>query len=80
MILSRGWAELETSLKFKLSLFYHLFFLFFHQCPMLYFSLLTSYKQKVVARRNDLKLIVTSATMDASKSVSYTHLTLPTKA
>ena len=71
MILSRGWAELETSLKFKLSLFYHLFFLFFHQCPMLYFSLLTSYKQKVVARRNDLKLIVTSATMDASKFANF---------
>ena len=38
---------------------------------MLYFSLLTSYKQKVVARRNDLKLIVTSATMDASKFANF---------
>ena len=40
---------------------------------------LLGYLTTLLPKRKDLKLIITSATIDSAKSVSYTHLTLPTK-
>ena len=39
---------------------------------------LLGYIKQLLPKRPDLKLIITSATIDTQQSVSYTHLTLPT--